>query len=398
MNKAVATAASSGAAIIAARVLGPGGRGQLALEVTLVTLAMGLLATSVAIAGRLHLVGDDPTSPDHYFGLGAVVVVLQTGVCAVIALVLLPLAGVPRSSALVLGPMLFGAVLVAAYISTNALYAYGRFVQAGILDSGSSVVTLVASVGLLAADVRTVSWYLAAFTAGSLAELLAGVWFHRRNNLRIRPRVDRAAWRTLLRTGVPATGLGVAQSATYRLDRYLVGLFLTPSFVGVYAVAGTITELLRLVPFAVSQVLLHRVAANLLTERFQQRVHTLTVALTALEITLLGLLAPVIVPAVFGRAYLGAVTPLRILLVGELAVSSFLIDSSTLMGRRRPGAAAQAAVLALVVVTALDLALIPAFQLAGAAWASVVGYWAMATLARYRVRHGREVPSQQAAP
>lgn len=386
LNKGLATAAAAVAAVLAARALGPDGRGILALEITLVTLSMGLLTTSVALAGRLHLVSeDDPVTTQQFFGLGVVVVAVQGVVCLLIALVLLPAVDAEQTFRSLVVLELYGMVLVAAFLSTSVLYAYGKFSQAGALESGAAIVTCVVTAALLVADVDDAVWYLAAFACGATIELLAGIGFHLRAGRLLRPRVDVAAWRMLLRTGLPATGLGVAQSATYRLDRYIVGLYLAPAAVGVYAVAGTITELMRLVPFAVGQVLLHRVASNRLAERFERQVHALTLAMSAGTAVVIALTAPYVIPRVFGHDFAGAVTPLRILLIGEVAVSSFLIDSSILMGRRRVGAAATAAIVALIVVTALDVAFIPGYGLAGAAWASVGGYWVMAAISRRQV-------------
>lgn len=387
LNKAVATTAAAGAAVLAARALGSEGRGLLALQITLVSLSMSLLATSVSLAGRLHLVSPhDPVHTEHYVGLATVVVVVQGFACLLIGLVLLPLANADQTVRSLLILELYGLLVVAASLSTGMLFAFGQFVAAGALQSSTAIVTCVATAVLLAVGSQDEVWYLTAFAIGAGGEVLAGLAVHLRSGRRMRPRFNGGAWRRLLRTGLPATGLGVAQSATYRLDRYIVGLFLAPAAVGVYAVAGTITELMRLVPFAIGQVLVHRVASKRLAEDFQRRVHTLTIAVAIATAAVIALVAPYLIPRLFGEGFAGAVTPLRILLLGEVAVSSFLINSSILMGRGQMRAAATGAVVALVVVTALDLALIPTYELAGAAWASVVGYWVMAVISRRQVR------------
>jgi O-antigen/teichoic acid export membrane protein len=83
-------------------------------------------------------------------------------------------------------------------------------------------------------------------------------------------------------------------------------------------------------------------------------------------------LAPFVVQIAFGPEYVGAVTPLRILLLGEAGIAIFYLDGACLAGTNRLRSLASAAVIGLAVVTVLDVALIPHFGLEGAAWASVV--------------------------
>jgi O-antigen/teichoic acid export membrane protein len=91
---------------------------------------------------------------------------------------------------------------------------------------------------------------------------------------------------------------------------------------------------------------------------------------------------------VFGQEFRSAVLPLLILLVAEVAIASFHLDSACLAGSARLRAAAGAALVGLTVVVLGDLLLIPRFGLQGAAWASVLAYSAMALRARRALRQG----------
>jgi O-antigen/teichoic acid export membrane protein len=127
------------------------------------------------------------------------------------------------------------------------------------------------------------------------------------------------------------------------------------------------------------------VASNRLAVVALGRIRTACLTLAAVLAVALFVTAPWLVRSVFGPQFAGAVTPLRILLLAELFISSYFLDTTTIAARGRPGYSTLVAFVGFTTVTMLDLVLIPRHGIVGAAWASVAGYMLMAILSRATV-------------
>lgn len=389
--------ALAASAVLATRELAPAGRGVLAVLVTASSLVALLLTTGVSLAARSLLVssGSDRAELGHYLGLGLVLMSIVAALLAIAGVTLIPYASVPPAAAEVGLLMVHGAATVASVLLTNALYAYGAFGIASLTDVSGGVTTLAATAALAAVGSSRPRDYLAVLAIGLTVQSAADLLVLRNRGLR--PRFDAASWFRLASRGAAGTGVGVAQAATYRFDRYLVGLFASPAQVGLYAAAATGAELVRLAPMAVGQVLLHRVAvASGLTPELR-RLRRLAIGFTAMTALVLAGLAKPLLSGVLGPAYAPADTALVILLVAEVATASFLINSSLLAGLGRLGSASRAAITGFVTVTALDLILVPAHGIEGAALASLLGYLAMALVAHRALSSDRGSPPPPAA-
>jgi O-antigen/teichoic acid export membrane protein len=156
--------------------------------------------------------------------------------------------------------------------------------------------------------------------------------------------------------------------------------------VGVYAIAATATEILWQGPISLAQVQFHRIASGKAGPAELARSRRLWLGGTAVLALLVGISAPVLIDVVVGEEFASAVTPLRILLIGAMAISSYYLDSVTLAARGHTTTVGGISLLGLALVTGGDLLLIPGGGLAGAAWASVGGYLVMAVAARILAR------------
>ena len=188
--------------------------------------------------------------------------------------------------------------------------------------------------------------------------------------------LDSALVRHLLRFAVIAGFASVISYLNYRADTFVVEYFEGKSGVGVYSSAVLITEAVW--QFSGSLALaayarigsLDRVGAALLTTRIMR--HTLVIL--AVVCGGLFIVAPVLV-TVLPSSFAGAATALRLLLPGTLlyglgaALSAFYTYQ-----RGIPWVAALIAGVGLVIDIGLDLALIPAMGINGAALASSIAY------------------------
>ena len=387
----VASAAQILAVILTARQLGPDGRGTLVLLTTLCMFTMLFCSFGVNIAGRVHLVSSTkPLELRDYLGLTLLLTGLEAVVAIAVGYFVLPLTNVPVNPSLLFLVGLTGAGLLSALLLRDALYAYGFNSRAAGLAAGAATAQLGLVLALAGWDADSATAYFAALAAGTVLEAVVAYGVLRRT-VRVRTvgfSID--AFKMSLRRGAPALGLSLGQAATFRLDRYIIGLLLGPGAVGVYSIAATATEILWQGPISLAQVQFHRIASGRAGSQELHRARRLWLGGTAVLALLMGATAPVMVHLVVGEEFKGAVTPLRILLLGAMAISSYYLDSVTLTARGHTTTVGGIALLGLFLVTVGDLFLIPLAGIAGAAWASVAGYSAMAVVAR--ILAGRSRP------
>ncbi len=390
--KVVSSAAVAGATVVTARQLGPTGRGVLVLYLAVASFTLLLVSLGVNTSARLLLVDAvQPIPLGHFLGLAWVLVAAQFILCGVVGAVLLVLVDVHVGTTGVVLLGLLGASLLGQYLLFDTMNAYGLISTGAAIEGAGGVAQLIGVLALAALRTRRVEPFVLMVSAAHLGQVVADSIVLRRRNLSLRPRYDREAWRRLVHLGLPGVVVNVGQLLAFRVDRYLVGLFLTPAAVGVYSVASTAPELLRLPTMALGQPIFHRLAAGEARLEDFRRSRAACILITTALAAVTACAAPFVVRTVFGAQFAGAVTPMRILLLAELGIAVYYLDGSALFGLGRIGDVATAAVVGLVVVAAADLLLVPALGIAGAAWASVPAYSAMGLVA-YR-RSFRTLPS-----
>ena len=390
----VSAAATGVVGVITARRLEPAGRGVLVLVVAMASIGLLFSSLGVNISGRVHLVkAVDPVPSRDYIGLSATLTLVQLLMCVALGLTLLPAVDV-RLSAPELGLFgLLGAAMLSQYLLNDALNAFGFNTLATKVEAAGGVFQLVLVLVLAASGERRVMPFVAILVVTSAFQAVVCLAMLRRGGIAIRPRFDARSWRLLLRTGLPGIPAALGQVLTFRADRYLLGLFMNPAAVGIYAVAATAPELLRLPSLALSQPMMYRLASGSAKLTDFRRIRWLCVIGTMAAAAIVFAMAPLAVRVVFGADYEAAVTPLRLLLLGEAGIAFFYLDGSALAGINRIRDTALASVAGLVVVGMLDLVLIPSFQLAGAAWASVVAYSVMGAVAAGLLRRAHRAAS-----
>lgn len=199
---------------------------------------------------------------------------------------------------------------------------------------------------------------------------------HRRYGLRTA--FERAAFTGAVKYGLHVQAGSAAQAIGYRFDVILINVLLGAAAVAPYRVATGFAEILWLVPAALSTALLPRVSTG---DREQARRVT---AQTCRIVFALGVLAAAAVfvlaePALrlaFEEKYLGAVAPLRILLVGITVFSVQKVLANYFIGQGRAAWFQRATLLSMAVNLGLNLWLVPmpGWGITGAALASTVSY------------------------
>src|SRR4051794_24962962 len=390
--KVVANGAAAGVALLTARQLGPSGRGVVVLLLTLAGFISVVGSLGLNLASRIHLVAlDGRMDPADYLGLSAVLTVAVVVLSAALGVVLLPLVDVHLSAA---EQLLFGALagsILAPFLLNAAINAFGFTARAAAVDAAGTVAQLLVTVALFVGGSRRVDAYIAAMVIGNVLQVGLALAALRPAVGSVRPRFQRSRWGRVVRTGLPGIAVDLSGILTFRLDRYLLGLFLGPAAVGVYSVAATAPEILRLPALAMGQPIFHRLASGTAKVEDFGRTRVYCLLVTAALAASAFLVAPFAVRILFGSQYAGAVTPLRILLLAEFGITLFYIDGALVAAAfSRLGDAAIAAVAGCLVVVVADLVLIPSHGVVGAAWGSVVAYSVTGLAAhgilRYRLR------------
>lgn len=382
LGQLLATASLAVVAILSARVLGPTGRGELTLVLTIVALVQIVGTFGIAQAGVLLVARGEVTLP-QLLGLGGLLAVLNGPISGVVTYLAMHAAGEQLGLDGAVAAGLHGSFGLAALAVVGALQADGRFRIAAVVNAVGSLATLLTAAALgLRQDVRPVH-YLLAMIAGNLVQCAAG-WFMLRQVGR--PQITIEASRRFLRTGVPIVGLNLGQTGAIRSDRYLIGAILDARATGLYSVAATAAEMIRVLPFSATMVLMQRVSGQSADESQIRRAKTVGLLITATLCGGTALVAPTLVGLVFGNEYAGAVPALRILLLAELTFSVYLFEATVVAGRGRVDLAAVASLLGFAVVVILDIPMIHTFGIEGAAWASVLAYLVMAAVSSQQRR------------
>jgi O-antigen/teichoic acid export membrane protein/peptidoglycan/xylan/chitin deacetylase (PgdA/CDA1 family) len=389
------------AVLLIARSLGPANRGSFAF-VSVAALIVGSLAPLGIGPALAVLAAREPARRPELAGT-AVGWGLLTGAVAGLLIIL---AGSVLQSHLPEGVDAFAIALAAiaamcaatSGLSYSVLQGSNQFHRQAIVTGAAPwayVAILVAArlTGNLDLHTAIAAWmlYWAMLAAGGVvvAALTLGLG-------RPRPETIRAS----LGFGARAWFGTLSLILNARVDQVLMGFLATEAALGIYAVAVNVSEVLLYLPAIVGTVLLPAVASS----APERTLSTTTAAarqlllVTAVCGVVAAVLAPPLIPLVFGDAFAGAVTPFLWLLPGTLGYALLIVFASALTGSGLPGRSSAAWLIALLTGVALDLALMPRFGADGAAAAASAAFVAGGAAAVLAFRRWRHFPVRSLAP
>jgi O-antigen/teichoic acid export membrane protein len=182
----------------------------------------------------------------------------------------------------------------------------------------------------------------------------------------------------------------LADSLGFRIDQILLALLASEAALGFYVVAVNLSEILLYFPGAVSTALLPTAARSEAGPRLAQTLQAFRSASFVMLASLFAsaVLAPPLIPIVFGASFHASVTPFLLLLPGLIGFTAMIVFSNALVASSLPGQSSVAPAICFVVGAALDFALIPFFGASGAAAAASAAYAAggLSALVVYRRR------------
>ena len=365
--------------LITARFLGPTGRGEIALLITIASLTatialLGVHQSIVNLAGREPaLRATLATNAILLSGvLGAAAASALAGLIAVFPGLTGELASSLLAFVFLAVPFLIGRVYLQSLLHADYRFAFANGVRllapvSGIVVNGALGVIRLLSVGTA----------MAVGGGGqALASLLLALFVARRLAGFGRP--SAAVARRCLSFGIKSHLGHVMNLSNARLDQWFVGTMAGSRELGLYNIAVAWMEPLILLPRALQTVQrpdLVRVDRGR-ASRQAAAVFRVGILITIPATLAIVAAAPLLCTVVFGEEFRGSVDDLRMLALGAFGIVALMLLGDALVAQRRPMLSTAAIAIALVCTIVLDVTLIPAHGSFGAAIASTVAFTA----------------------
>ncbi|MBL8837354.1 MAG: oligosaccharide flippase family protein [Alphaproteobacteria bacterium] len=363
--------------ILAARLLLPEGRGELAE----IMLWAGLLAEFGSLGlydALLYRAATGAANPRSLFAAVSALSLTLSLILVAVAWVVLPIAFGAQQGELIYTAQVYTTVYLPAYF--GALLLGGLF--QGQLDMVTwNVVRCLVPLGYLASIAvlwATIGPMVGGFAAANVAAHLLAVavgialviragWFS------IAPQL--AVMRGLFAYGIRVYVGDVLQALRLRLDQATVALWLSSSELGFYVVALTIANAPQIVSSTIAYVAFPKISQagseGARREVFGRYLRLSLAASVAIALALL-VLVPWAIPLLFGAAFAPAVPICAVLLVGLVPYTLKLMYMQALKAWDHPLAVSRAEIAGLVLAAIALLALVPTYGLIGAATALVI--------------------------
>jgi O-antigen/teichoic acid export membrane protein len=365
---------------MAARLLGPDGRGQLA--------AMQMWPNFLAAVANLGLPealvyfsARSTPSSGRYLGSAVTMSLVASAAFMVLGYWALPLV-LPAQSAEVIRAARWYLLLLpvqALYLPQHSFRGLSDFTTWNAMRFMAAFGWIgVLTYGALSG--HTSPGFFALAYLAVLALLAIPVLLLTRGRVPGPYRPDLRQWRPMLRFGLPSVTSGVPRMLNLRLDQMLMAALLPAHTLGLYVVAVTWSNAVAPFPSALANVLFPQTAAQILPED-RHRVFAKGIrlaVLSTLSVALVVVVAtPWAVPLLFGAAFAAAI-PAALIMVGASAIASVnMVLEEGLRGLGRPVLVLWAELSGLVVTVIALVLLLRPFGIVGAALASVFGYTAV---------------------
>lgn len=368
--RAMTLVGTAGVSILVSRMLGPDGRGTYVIP--------GIVASFIATMFAGLSTSVSSTMLKEKAGRGA----LRAGLLAAIPLVAVGSLG---AVAFTIGmhdewaaPYAAAALpfMALAAIVNGYGYGVGNVRAVAAFSMASPVVTLgclAAGLFLIGASPRVAipMWFAANAVIG-IAGISVVIWSARKL-----PYVGVSTWPFFtytIRVGVT----GLISMLNYRVDLYIVAALTPHRELGFYTTAISAAETLLVASQVAAMVTVPHIGS--LSQEEAAELAARCVRNNFIFVGLCGLfailVAPFAVDLLYGNAFMPAVTPLRILILGVIPWSAAgMISSYYTLNGRRPQIALATAAGSAVACAIISVFLIPRMGIAGAAIATTATYW-----------------------
>jgi O-antigen/teichoic acid export membrane protein len=382
---------------ILARSLGPAGRGALAAVLTPIALSTYVFNLGVPQA-LTYVVAKGRSTTARANKLGLLLGALIGLVCAggLIALTPVLLQKYPDQQTLFIVLTLLLPLQMAVGMLRYVAQARGRY-ELMTRERWFSVISrLVLIAGVALAGTLTVAaaaWFTHGTAVLATLLLLPILWAGESSKAEEREPPS-AITRFVMRYGL-ATWVGtVGGVLVMRLDQVLLTPLAGPKELGYYAVAVSVAEVPLLGLLAVRDVIF-----SASTDREDPQLvarATRATVLLAVPLCVIGiLLAPLLLPPIFGAGFEPAVRITQVLFIATIPNGISMVLSAGLLASGRPALASRAQLVAAVATVIALFALVPPLGAIGAAYASLIAYLVGAVLVTVSLRRVTGLKSRE---
>lgn len=383
------------AGLVVARALGPELRAQYALPLLLANAVWALVNLSLDTAAGRLLARREATLTELSRLLMAATLVLGTFGCAVtIVFGLLTrdwLLSGASTTAVLLAALMVPLSLSVQQLGTGLLVRVGALRAYGWASASSGVLTLVLVVAIVAVARLTPERgiVVVVVTTFVLAVSLLAILSRYTGAIGLLPGGSRAVASQMFRAGLSLHVAWVAVFLSLRIDVFIVSALTDARQTGLYSLSTSLAEIM----FLASWTIVHSAAqtqteaepgvAARYTLEFMRQSWSLVMVLAIL----ISCAAYPLIVVLYGAEWSGAVLPFVILSFAAVAFSLEAPVRVLLARIAQPSVIIIPALCGMTVNIALNLVLIPALGISGAALASLTSYWLYAVL--LLVRFGR---------
>lgn len=370
-----------GSSVIIARTLGPEGKGIYALAIFLPSIIMSFGNFGIGQASIFYL-GKKEFSTKETLKNNIILSIIFSLIGILIGLVILFFWGsslfpdVEKNyliiSLFLIIPNFFSAFINAILLGIQKIKEYNYINIFGSLLFLFFLIIFLITVGL---NIKTaiIAVVLSAFTKNLIVLFLLKKLFKSFTILKS----SNHYFKKVFKYGFKIYFANLIQFFHYKIDLFIINLFLNPFTVGLYSIAVTLAEKVWLIPQSVGLVLFPKISNE--NNKNNLKNFTPTVCRNVLFITFLGLIllfifSELIISLLYSRAFLGAVIPLKILTIGILTLSGWKILANDLYGRGKANLNMYINLAAVILNITLNILLIPKYGINGAAWASSISY------------------------
>lgn len=388
---------SVAAGIVLARTAGPTGTGFMNLALTVATFTATLLAAGTGLALRFLSAG----TPDPG----------RVGTYLFYSLVLVPIAGaltvpsvlVVTSEGLTVGVGMAVAALGGANLVSKQLQelaqAHGdviRSIRSVGVGTLTRIILLVIAAALWTDNLAAVAW---AFVIGVAVQGIYASWpfspgRHLATGVRRHAEDTKRDVSEMLRIGRPSLGYSLGMMGLQRTDRVVIASLLGPTALGFYAVAATLSEIMRVATAPLGQLVFVRVTKDRKISGATRQIILIGLGGQVTVGALLWVAAPHLITVFYTDAFAESIPLVRGLIVAEVFMGLVLMESRAVLGMGAMRRMGRDTVLLVALAVPVYLVLIWAYDLMGAIAASVITYALYAAITHLALRHSlRGTPS-----
>lgn len=363
--------------IIAARLLGPDGRGVLAAAI--VWSSFLAMFCSLGFPQALtYQAAHEPESVGHLFSSALAAAVLQSFVAIGLGFILIqtflfssqPASSVPLQVYLFSIPF----QLITTYMHSMAqgLSRFGLFNTIRAMAAAGYVVCLVL-VGLLHWHDLTAIMLALLVQQAVVAAIAIGLFATQASPI---SRLRRQYFSRLLRYGLKSYWSGLFWTANSRVDQLVMSAVLAPAALGLYTVAVSYSTLLFPISGAFAIILFPKVASSGTQVGIYriQRTAFLNTIISTCGALLLAFAATWLLPFLFGNSFASAIGVAYILLLASIPLGINYVLADGLRGLNLPTIPSFAELIGVLITVPGLLILLPLMGVMGAAWVSLLSY------------------------